>query len=83
VALVVRGVDVHTIPARGEVDLSTDLVTGAGGEAWGLEGASVIHAHDVDGCVGEVGVVLGAAVGVASNHSEAVGESKREEALVT
>jgi hypothetical protein len=51
VALVVRRVDVHTIPARGEVDLSTDLVASTSGEAWGFEGTSVPHAHDVNGSV--------------------------------
>lgn len=74
-ALVVRSVEILAIPTRGEVDLSTYLVTLTGREARGLEGARGPHAHYADGPVCKIGVVLGTTERITSNHSEAVGES--------
>jgi len=78
----VRRIEVNTIPARGEVDFRSEIGTGSRGEPRGFKRSTIPHTHDGNGCVREVGVVLGASVRVASNHSKAIGESQRNDGLV-
>jgi len=82
VALVVWSVEIFAIPARGEVNLGPELLTGAKGESSVLAAISSIDAHDGDGSLGEVGVIVCSSVGIASYHSEPIGESKGNEVLV-
>jgi len=61
-AHVVWGVNVNTIPARGKVDLRPHEIASSSGEPWVLNGPSVVHAHDGNGTLCRIRVILSATV---------------------
>jgi len=81
-AHVVRGINVDTVPARGEVHLRPHEIASPGREPWVLHGPSVVHAHDRDGTLSGIRVVLVTTVRVTSNHPKPIGERQGDEALV-
>jgi len=80
--LVVGGIEVLTIPTRGEIHLRSQSTAVTSGESSVLSVGS-INAHDGDGLLGKISVVLGTSAGISSNHSEPIGESQGDEVPVT
>jgi len=82
VALVVGSVEVFPVPTRREVHLRPELLACAKGKSSVLATVPSINAHNGDGSLGKVRVVVCSPGRIASYHSETIRESEGDEALV-